>query len=85
MGTWMETALDAYMMKHAEIIDMIGKLYVHFENHEMVPPHEIGWGHVGSADHVLERLREAARHLGLEEAEDDLSRSDRPSSSEHLA
>lgn len=59
-----EKALDAYMTTVAEINGVLASIKDKVSDHFGVPPEEINWGHVGSAQHVLELLKEIVEFQG---------------------
>ena len=59
-----EKALDAYMTTVAEIDSALTTIKDKVSDHFGVLPEEINWGHVGSAQHVLELLQEIVEFQG---------------------
>lgn len=48
---------------------MVDTLRSAVENHMDVAPEEVNWGHVGSAKHLLQLIKEASEFAGIESAE----------------
>ena len=59
-----EKALDAYMTTVAEIDSALTTIKDKVSDQFGVLPGEINWGHVGSAQHVLELLQEIVEFQG---------------------
>lgn len=59
-----EKALDAYMTTVAEIDSVLAAIKDKVSDHFGVLPEKINWGHVGSAQHVLELLQEIVEFQG---------------------
>ncbi len=57
-------ALDAYIETLTQIEEQLTWLREQADNHFGHSPEEINWGHVGSAQHILELLTEAADFTG---------------------
>ena len=55
-----EQALDAFLAAKAEIDRLLAELATLSADHFHASPDEISWGHVGSANHIRERLQEIA-------------------------
>ena len=53
-----EQALDAFLAAKAEIDRLLAELAALSAHHFHASPDEINWGHVGSANHIRERLLE---------------------------
>ena len=52
------TALDAYMVAHAEALALIERIHEAIENHDDAPaPEQIHWGHVGDIGRIREMLQ----------------------------
>jgi len=60
-----EKALAAYMQALDTMRANLAELTAHAEDHLGWNPDNINWGHVGSANHVNEKLHEAMCFLGL--------------------
>jgi hypothetical protein len=63
-----EKALNAFIGKVAAIDGRLELLRGFMENHMECEPEEVNWGHVGSADHVLEQINELIDFLGIAKA-----------------
>ena len=57
--------LDAFIIKIGEINEKLETLRWYTENHMESSPEEISWGHVGTAEHILEQLDELIEFLGI--------------------
>jgi hypothetical protein len=55
-----EQALDAFLAAKAEIDWLLAELAALSADHFHASPDDITWGHVGSANHIRERLQEIA-------------------------
>lgn len=55
-----EQALHAFLAAKVEIDQLLTELATLSANHFHANPDEISWGHVGSANHLRERLQEIA-------------------------
>lgn len=55
-----EQALDAFLAAKTEIDRLLAELAALSADHFHASPEEINWGHVGSANHIRERLQEIA-------------------------
>lgn len=53
-----EKALTAYMGVLAEMSDRLDELQAYIEDHGMVSPDDVNWGHVGSLQAMLTTLTE---------------------------
>lgn len=53
-----EQALDAFLAAKAEIDRLLAELAAVSADHFQASPDEITWSHVGSANHIRERLKE---------------------------
>lgn len=53
-----EQALDAFLAAKAEIDLLLAELAALSADHFRASPDEVTWGHVGSANHIRERLQE---------------------------
>lgn len=53
-----EQALDAFLSSKAEIDLLLAKLATHSAEHFHADPEGINWGHVGTANHIRDRLQE---------------------------
>ena len=51
------TALDAYIARKAEIDTMLARLKALSDDHFIVGPDEVDWGHVGTLAHYAELLK----------------------------
>lgn len=61
-------ALDAFIAAKIEIDAMLARLMAHSADHFGNSPEEVNWGHVGTLEHYLTRLREIA-DMALREGE----------------
>ena len=64
-----EKALDEFIGTMAALEEKLDALKAHIENHMDTSPEEINWGHVGSAKHLLQLIKEASEFAGIESAE----------------
>ena len=64
-----EKALDEFIGTVAAIGEKLDALKLHVENHMDVAPEEVNWGHVGSAKHLLQLIKEASEFAGIESAD----------------
>jgi hypothetical protein len=55
-----EEALDAFLSAKTEIDRLLAELATLSADHFHADPEGINWGHVGSANHIRERLQEIA-------------------------
>jgi hypothetical protein len=55
-----DKALDAFISEKTEIDRLLAELAALSADHFHTSPDEITWGHVGSANHIRERLQEIA-------------------------
>ena len=62
-------ALDEFVGMMAALEEKLDALKLHVENHMDTSPEEINWGHVGSAKHLLQLIKEASEFAGIESAE----------------
>jgi hypothetical protein len=53
----------------AALEEKLDALKAHIENHMDVAPEEVNWGHVGSAKHLLQLIKEASEFAGIESAD----------------
>lgn len=53
-----DAALDAFIAAKTEIDAMLARLVAHSADHFGYSPDELNWGHVGTLEHYLARLRE---------------------------
>ena len=53
-----QTALDAFIVRKAEIDTMLDRLTALSEEHFGYAPDDIDWGHVGTLAHYAELLRQ---------------------------
>jgi hypothetical protein len=53
-----DKALDAFLAAKTGIDRLLAELVALSADHFHTSPDEIGWGHVGSANHIRERLQE---------------------------
>jgi hypothetical protein len=67
-----EEALNAFIGKIAEINDRLELLRWFVDNHMECVPEEVNWGHVGSASHVVEQLKELIDFLGITKRADEV-------------
>lgn len=51
------TAEDAYIIRHAEALELLARLQEKVENMP-APDATIHWGHVGDVGHIVEKLEE---------------------------
>jgi len=58
-------ALTAFVAKKAQIDELLQKISAASADHFGVGPNQINWGHTGSIEYVLGRLRDAAAHLNI--------------------
>lgn len=58
-----QSALDAFMVNHAEALRRAKAIVSFLEDHMEVAPEEVHWGHVGSAGKAREDLEELACFL----------------------
>ena len=59
-------ALDEFVGMMAALEEKLDTLKAHIENHMDVAPEEVNWGHVGSAKHLLQLIKEASEFAGVE-------------------
>jgi hypothetical protein len=59
-GTTNDTALAAFIAAKSEIDRLLAELAALSSDHFHANPDEITWGHVGTANHIRERLQEIA-------------------------
>ena len=64
-----EKALDEFIGTMAALEEKLDALKAHVENHMDVAPEEVNWGHVGSAKHLLQLIKEVSEFAGIESAE----------------
>ena len=64
-----EKAQDEFIGTVAVLEEKLDALKAHIENHMDVAPEEVNWGHVGSAKHLLQLIKEASEFAGIESAE----------------
>ena len=64
-----EKALNEFIGTVAALEEKLDALKAHIENHMDTSPEEINWGHVGSAKHLLQLIKEASEFAGIESAE----------------
>lgn len=55
-----EQALEAFLAAKAEIDRLLAELAALSADHFHASPDDITWGHVGSTNHIRERLQEIA-------------------------
>lgn len=55
-----EQALDGFLAAKTEIDRLLAELAALSADHFHASPDQITWGHVGSANHIRERLQEIA-------------------------
>lgn len=61
-----QKAVDSYIGSIAEIAALLDELKSHVvDDHMGISPEDVNWGHVGSANHLLEMLNEAAAFAGI--------------------
>lgn len=53
-----EQALDAFLAVKTEVDRLLAELVALGADHFHATPDEVSWGHVGSANHIRERLQE---------------------------
>jgi len=53
-----QTALDAFIVRKAEIDTMLGRLKALSDEHFGYSPDDINWGHVGTLAHYAELLKQ---------------------------
>ena len=58
-------ALDAYADAMSAISALLDELKAEAEDHMGVAPEAGNWGHVGSAQHLLSLLNDAATYAGI--------------------
>ena len=63
-----EKVLDEFIGTMAALEEKLDALKAHIENHMDTSPEEINWGHVGSAKHLLQLIKEASEFAGVESA-----------------
>lgn len=61
-----ERALDAFMGTVGAINEKLEALQGYMDDHMYVGPDAVNWGHVGSAEHILQLLTEVCQFAGLE-------------------
>jgi hypothetical protein len=59
-GTTNDKALAAFIAAKSEIDSLLAELAALSADHFHANPDEINWGHVGTANHIRERLQEIA-------------------------
>lgn len=59
-------AVLEFMVAVNAISDKLELLSEYMDDHMGVSPEEIHWGHVGSANHILEKLNEIIEFAGIE-------------------
>jgi hypothetical protein len=59
-GTTNDKALAAFIAARTEIDRLLADLAALSADHFHANPDEISWGHVGTANHIRERLQEVA-------------------------
>jgi hypothetical protein len=59
-GTTNDKALAAFIAAKSEIDGLLAELTALSTDHFHANPDEINWGHVGTANHIRDRLREIA-------------------------
>ena len=64
-----EKALNEFIGTVAVLEEKLDALKARIENHMDVAPEEVNWGHVGSAKHLLQLIKEASEFAGIESAE----------------
>lgn len=64
-----EKALNEFVGTMAALEEKLDALKAHVENHMDTSPEEINWGHVGSAKHLLQLIKEASEFAGIESVE----------------
>jgi hypothetical protein len=60
MSTTNEQALESFIAAKAEIDQLLADLAALSADHFHASPDEVHWGHVGTATHIRDRLREIA-------------------------
>lgn len=59
-------AVQEFMVAVNAINDKLEKLGEYMDDHMGASPEEINWGHVGSANHILELLNDITEFAGIE-------------------
>ena len=59
------TELESFMNTLKAIRADLDKIKGHMDDHMGIDPDSVNWGHVGTAQHVLEQLEETIYFLGL--------------------
>jgi hypothetical protein len=59
-GTANDKALAAFIAAKSEIDRLLAELAALSSDHFHASPDEINWGHVGTANHIRDRLKEIA-------------------------
>lgn len=59
------SALDAFMVQHARMGELLKALVAHHEDHLNAHPDTLHWGHVSTAVKAVQDLEELARFLSL--------------------
>lgn len=59
-STTNESALEAFIVAKAEIDRLLADLAALSADHFHASPDDVSWGHVGTANHIRDRLREVA-------------------------
>ena len=64
-----EKAVSVFMLAVAQIQEELEDLQAYVDNHLNVSPEAVNWGHVGTARHLLELVREAGVFAGIKSEE----------------
>ena len=65
-----QKAINSYVASLTEIAGLLEDLKSFMvDDHMGISPEEVNWGHVGSAEHMLKLLNEAAAFVGIRPAE----------------
>lgn len=59
------SALDAFMVQHARMGELLEALTAHHEDHLDAHPDTLHWGHVGTAGKAVQDLEALCQFLGL--------------------
>lgn len=65
-----DAAVKAFIGTSAEITERLEMLKAYVDDHMEIAPEAVHWGHVGTAQHVLEMLKEITVSLNLEKGEE---------------
>ena len=64
-----EKALNEFVGTMAAIEEKLNALKAYIGNHMDVSPEMVNWGHVGSAKHLLQLIKEANEFAGIKQPE----------------